>query len=198
MGVLHSLPAHLLITSPHTLHLAITQLQHGCCIRQPQSLLGNSSHHLHSLQVTSARRRPLQQDLLGWGPQFKGTFLMSPRGDIIKEFHTDVAGTSTSRSFSRYSCTAPVHGNPMREIKEPDWKVLRRVHPLAPRLERFSERVLAEIDRVSRDGATSHHARYLQIFRILQQRDREMARLFDNPRRSHALTMLAQIRSQGV
>ena len=84
----------------------------------------------------------------------------------------------------------------MRETKEPDWKVLRRVHPLA--LERFCERVLAEIDRVSRDGATSRHARYLQIFRILQQRDREMARLFDNPRRSHALTMLAQIRSQGL
>ena len=84
----------------------------------------------------------------------------------------------------------------MREIKEPDWKVLRRVHPLA--LERFCERVLAEIDRFSRDGATSHHARYLQIFRIPQQSDREMSRLFDNPRRSHALEMLAQIRSQGL
>jgi len=115
---------------------------------------------------------------------------------LSKSFNTDVAGTSTSRSFPRYTCTAPVHGNPMREIKEPDWKVLRRVHPLA--LERFCERVLAEIDRVSRDGTTSHHARYLQIFRILQQRDREMARPFDNPRRSHALTMLARIRSQGL
>jgi hypothetical protein len=82
----------------------------------------------------------------------------------------------------------------MRELKEPDWKVLRCVHPLA--LEPLCERVLAEIDRVSRDGPTSRHARYLQVFRILQQRDREMARLFDNPRRSHALTMLAQIRSQ--
>jgi hypothetical protein len=90
----------------------------------------------------------------------------------------------------------PVHGNAMQEIKEPDWKVLRRVHPLV--LERFCERVLAEIDRVSRDGAKGHHARYLQIFRIIQQRDREIARLFDNPRRSHALTMLAQIRSQGL
>lgn len=86
MGVLHSLPAHLPITLPRTLHLAITQLQHGCCIHQIQSLFGNLSHHLHSLQVTSAGRRPLQPDLLGWGPQFKGTFLMSPRGDIIKEF----------------------------------------------------------------------------------------------------------------
>ena len=53
-------------------------------------------------------------------------------------------------------------------------------------------------DRVLRDGAKDHHARYLQIFRILQQRDREIARLFDNPRRSHALTMLAQIRSHGL
>ena len=52
----------------------------------------------------------------------------------------------------------------MREIKEPDWKVLRRVHPLA--LERFCEHALAEIDRVSRDGAKSHHARFLQIFRL--------------------------------
>jgi hypothetical protein len=84
----------------------------------------------------------------------------------------------------------------MREIKEPDWKVLRRVHPLA--LERLCERVLAEVDRVSRDGAKGHHERYLQIFRIIQQRDREIARLFDNPRRSDALTMLAQIRSQGL
>ena len=84
----------------------------------------------------------------------------------------------------------------MREIKEPDWKVLRRVHPLA--LERLCERVLAEVDRVSRDGTKGHHERYLQIFRIIQQRDREIARLFDNPRRSDALTMLAQIRSQGL
>src|SRR5258708_18066826 len=82
----------------------------------------------------------------------------------------------------------------MLEIKDHDWKLLRRVHQLA--LERFCERILAEIDRVLRDGATNHHARYLQIFTILQQRDPEMARLFDNPRRSHALTMLAQIRSQ--
>jgi hypothetical protein len=81
----------------------------------------------------------------------------------------------------------------MREIKkEPDWMVLGRVHPLA--LERFCGRVPAEIDRVSHDGATGHLAGYLQIFRILQQRDREMAHLCDNPRRSHALTMLAQIR----
>lgn len=84
----------------------------------------------------------------------------------------------------------------MPEIKESDWKVLRRVHPLA--LERFCERVLAEIDRISNNGRKGHHARYVQVFRIIQQRDREIARLFAHPRRSHAITMLAQIRSQGL
>jgi hypothetical protein len=118
---------------------------------------------------------------------------MSPRGDIIKRVSARTSRGLHKSSFSRYTCSAPVH-NPMREINEPDWKVLRRVHPLA--LERFCERVLAEIDRVWRDGAKSHHAGYLQIFRIIKQSDREIARLFDNPRRSHALMMLAQIRSQ--
>jgi hypothetical protein len=84
----------------------------------------------------------------------------------------------------------------MREIKESDWRVLQRVHPLA--LERFCEGVLGEIDHVSRNGTKSRHSRYLEIVKIIQQRDREIARLFDNPRRSHALTMLAQIRSQGL
>jgi hypothetical protein len=84
----------------------------------------------------------------------------------------------------------------MLEIKESDWKVLRRVHPLA--LERYCERVLGEIARVSRDDAKSYHARYLQIFGLIQQDNRKMANVFDNPRRSQAFMILAQIRSQGL
>jgi hypothetical protein len=83
-----------------------------------------------------------------------------------------------------------------REIKEADWKVLRRLHPLA--LERFCERVLAEIESVKHDDARSFHQRYLDIFEIVERRDREMARIFDNLKRSNALTMLAQMRSQGL
>jgi hypothetical protein len=84
----------------------------------------------------------------------------------------------------------------MLEIKELDWKILRRVHQLA--LELFSKRVLAEIDRISGEDANCYHARSLQIFGIIQQGELEIARLFDNRRRSHTLTTLAQIRSQGV
>jgi hypothetical protein len=84
----------------------------------------------------------------------------------------------------------------MLEIKESDWKVLRRLHPLA--LERFCERVLDKIDRVSRDDAKSYHARYLQIFRLIEEYNQKMAQMFDSPRRSQAFMMLAQIRSQGL
>ena len=84
----------------------------------------------------------------------------------------------------------------VREIKEADWKVLRRLHPLA--LDRFCERVLAEIESARRDDARSFHQRYLDIFKIVERRDPEMARIFDNLKRSNALTMLAQMRSQGL
>src|SRR5713226_9200382 len=83
-----------------------------------------------------------------------------------------------------------------REIKEADWKVLRRLHPLA--LDRFCERVLGEIESVNHDDARSFHQRYLDIFEIVERRDREMARIFDNLKRSNALTMLAQMCSAGL
>jgi hypothetical protein len=83
-----------------------------------------------------------------------------------------------------------------RTIAEADWKVLRRVHPLA--LERYCERVLAEIERVTHNSAQSTHQRYLEIFTIIEQRDREMSSIFNDPKRSNALTMLARIRAAGM
>ncbi len=82
------------------------------------------------------------------------------------------------------------------EVPEADWRVLRRVHPLA--VERFCERVLGEVERVTRNCVQSNHERYLEIFQLMQRRDRDIALLFDNPRRSRALTMLARIRSEGL
>jgi hypothetical protein len=83
-----------------------------------------------------------------------------------------------------------------RTIAEGDWKVLRRVHPLA--LGRFCERVLAEIEHVTHNSAQSAHQRYLDTFKIVMQRDRDMAIIFKDPKRSKALTMLARMRSEGL
>jgi hypothetical protein len=81
-------------------------------------------------------------------------------------------------------------------IAEADWKVLRRVHPLAR--DRYCEEVLAEIERVTRISAQSPHQRYLDIFKLIERRDREIARLFNDLKRSNALTMLARIRAAGL
>jgi len=84
----------------------------------------------------------------------------------------------------------------VRTITETDWRVLRRLHPLA--LERFCERVLAEIENVMDTSTQSAYQRYRGIFKIIEQRDREVASIFDDPKRSNALTTLARIRSEGL
>jgi hypothetical protein len=51
---------------------------------------------------------------------------------------------------------------------------------------------------VTHNSAQGAHQRYLDIFKIIEQRDREMASIFNDPRRSNALTMLARIRAAGM
>jgi len=70
------------------------------------------------------------------------------------------------------------------------------LHPLA--VERFCEGVLAEVDRVMHNRTEGAHQRYLDIFRIMERRDREMAGLFNDLKRSQGLMMLARIRSAGL
>ena len=82
------------------------------------------------------------------------------------------------------------------DIKESDWKVLRRLHPIA--LERFCERVLMEIGSVKNDDARNFHERYLDIFKIVERCDREIACIFDDLKRSRALMMLAAMCSVGL
>ena len=81
-------------------------------------------------------------------------------------------------------------------IKESDWKLFRQFHAIA--LERFCQRVLLEIERINADGARTFHQRYLDIFRVIERRDREIARTFDDLRRSTALAKLAAIQSRNL
>jgi len=83
-----------------------------------------------------------------------------------------------------------------REISEADWKVLRQLHAIA--LERFCQRVLSEIENVASQPGKSAHDRYLQIFKVIKQRDDELARWFDGLRRSRAMLQLIGIRSLGL
>jgi hypothetical protein len=81
-------------------------------------------------------------------------------------------------------------------IQEADWKLLRTVHPLA--LERYCDRVLREVEQVVQDSSKGTHERYQGLFELVQTRDREIARLFNDPRRSTALMMLAGLHAEGL
>ncbi len=81
-------------------------------------------------------------------------------------------------------------------IQEADWKLLRTVHPLA--LERYCDRVLREVEQVVQDSSKGTHERYQGLFELVQTRDREIARLFSDPRRSTALMMLAGLHAEGL
>jgi hypothetical protein len=60
-------------------------------------------------------------------------------------------------------------------------------------LERFCQRVLAEVSPLAADTVGSSHKRYLALFQLLQQRDEELVVAFNNFRRSTAVRQLARI-----
>jgi len=84
----------------------------------------------------------------------------------------------------------------MREIKESDWKILRQLHSDA--LERFCRQILLEIERINSDSAKSFHQKYLEIYEVIQRRDKEIAQTFNGLRRSTALTTITAMKARGL
>jgi len=82
------------------------------------------------------------------------------------------------------------------EIKESDWKLFRRLHKLA--LERFCERVLGEVRSAAADHGDGYHDCYLKVFALIRDRDKTIANTFNDPRRSNAFILLANIKHEGL
>lgn len=54
------------------------------------------------------------------------------------------------------------------------------------------------IESINADNAKSFHQRYLDVFKVIERCDREMAQLFNDPRRSTALMQIALIQSRDL
>lgn len=78
-----------------------------------------------------------------------------------------------------------------RDFPESDWKKFRELRDIA--LERFCDRTLKQIARTSEAEGKTAHERYLKVYRLIQDRDEELARAFNDPRRSTALYQLMAI-----
>jgi hypothetical protein len=81
-------------------------------------------------------------------------------------------------------------------IPESDWKVFKP--PREAALERFCERVLNDVADLAATPGASYHERHLEIYRLLQERDRDLDRTFDSLRRSTALYQLAAFQQQNL
>jgi len=76
------------------------------------------------------------------------------------------------------------------DIHESDWRVFRRLHSIA--LERFCKRVLEEV-REAAACETDYHDCYRKVYELIRNHDKRMAVVFDDPRRSNAFLLLANI-----
>lgn len=84
----------------------------------------------------------------------------------------------------------------MRDINESDWKKYRELHPIL--LDRYCQRVLEEAGSLCTKAGKNNHQCYLDLYRIIEQRDREMGQLFDNPKRSTAILQIMAINVHGL
>ena len=78
---------------------------------------------------------------------------------------------------------------------EADWRIFRELRELA--LERFCERILKEIRKLSENGG-SYHEVYGEIYTLVHKRDKQIAAAFDDARRSRMLEQLMQICRMGL
>ena len=83
-----------------------------------------------------------------------------------------------------------------QELPESDWKTFSHLRLVA--LERFCKRVLDEVPQFRLDKGQSYHQRYLELFRWLGERNDELAKAFDDPRRTRMLWQLAAIYAYGL
>jgi hypothetical protein len=84
----------------------------------------------------------------------------------------------------------------MADIHEPDWKTLRALKPVL--LDRLCTRILDECRRVIDDPGRSAHERYLALFKLLRDRDEDVASAFNDLSRSRAVWKLAWMRHLGL
>jgi hypothetical protein len=76
---------------------------------------------------------------------------------------------------------------------EADWRVFRDLQKVA--LERFCTRILGEAEDLVRDKSRSHHDRYLDLYRLMRERDEELSAAFDDAKRSRMVWQAARMQA---
>jgi hypothetical protein len=78
------------------------------------------------------------------------------------------------------------------DIPESDWRRFKEVHTKL--LERYCRRILEEVVAASEGTEGSAHDRYGRVYKLIEERDKQMANAFDDFRRSTAVMQLGIMR----
>lgn len=84
----------------------------------------------------------------------------------------------------------------LQVLAESDWTLFRKLYPVA--LERFCTQILNEIETVNADVGKSSHQRYIDIYKIIERRDKEIKETFNDLRRSTAFMHIISIYDRGL
>ena len=79
----------------------------------------------------------------------------------------------------------------MKSVPECDWKVFKRLHTVA--LDRFCRQVLEKANGILSRAENDSHKTYLALYKLFEERDEEMARIFNDYRRSTAFLQIAMM-----
>lgn len=82
-----------------------------------------------------------------------------------------------------------------RAIKESDWKVYRELHGVA--MNRLCSRALTQVGQDT-EGDSSPYEKFMRIFKTANDTNDQIARIFENPRRSTALLFIIAWRAEGL
>lgn len=81
-------------------------------------------------------------------------------------------------------------------VSESDWSQFKRVRSVM--LERYCSRVLSELRATIDEAGGTSHERYVKAYRLLQSRDEDLSRAFDDYRRSAMVMQLAAMRAMAL
>lgn len=81
-------------------------------------------------------------------------------------------------------------------MKESDWKLFKHIKESA--IEGFCNQALEEFEAVIANKEVHAHDRYLLLYKLVNDRDKLMALLFDSHSRSRAPLQLLAIRREGL
>ena len=83
-----------------------------------------------------------------------------------------------------------------RTISERDWKIFREIHTVA--LERLCDKIVAEVKTELERPAKSSHEKFLSLYKLIHKRDADVARGFNDFRRSTAFVQIGVMHSMGL